>query len=167
MDGCELLHVTPGPSRSDSAKAHEFQILGIPSRVDTQYGQLMLRPAPGALPANGARSSSFSYKRMSESELKRAIPASRPIFLDIDLDFFAMLRSRPAPVDSDPGEDLGAAVAAIDRVADALDHAELSQRVAVVTIAYSPGFFPSAWWHVVVPRLREKLRRVLVPNNVR
>jgi hypothetical protein len=83
-----------------------------------------------------------------------------PVLLHIDMDYFNNRYDRDSdwegrPARHDPGE--GAILSEIDRLFGMLDKYGVTGRVEDVTVALSPGFFPSEFWPASVARVAEHL----------
>lgn len=157
VNGCDWVHVTPHGSVSFT---RQFFIRAIP--VGGGYSQLAVSPVEDEWTHVDDIATHFSYLRTTElASIDLPGPRSRPIFLDVDLDAFAMLPSRTGGMEVQAVSDLAQALDAVDLVGAAFLATGLAGRVAAVTIAYSPSFFPAAWMPAVVPRLRNWLRQVI------
>jgi len=159
VGGCRLVHIIPGWSWLAPECECEYEIRATALTDNLSYGLLHLSPAAAACDTlvsrfHYTRTADLDYLRLSGSKIP-------PVFLDIDLDYFGLYSAR-IPPPARHHADLADAFAAVDRVIAALEHAGLSRRLAVITIAYSPGFFPSGWWQSLVPYLRARLHGLLV-----
>ena len=86
-----------------------------------------------------------------------------PVLLHVDMDYFNnrydgdgdwidRMRRLDPPLD--------AVLAQIDKVAAAMEHGGLIDRIEDAAVAFSPGFFPAELWQPAERRLRERLRRL-------
>ncbi|SNR67603.1 cyclophane-containing peptide 2OG-Fe(II) oxygenase YhhC [Blastococcus mobilis] len=85
-----------------------------------------------------------------------------PVLLDIDMDFFCNRFGVGDAANHGAATTLPDVCSVIDQLGEVLTaNRALSERIAVVTLALSPGFFPSEFWEVALPRLEDMLTRVL------
>jgi len=83
-----------------------------------------------------------------------------PVLLHVDLDYCNNRYNNNVNWKADSWEhdpDLGAALASIDRLFEALSSHGLMDRIVNVSAALSPGFFPAEYWSAAVDRLRLRL----------
>lgn len=83
-----------------------------------------------------------------------------PVLLHIDMDYFNNRYDRDSdwpkrPRKHDPSRE--EMLSQIDRLFDALVEYEVAQRIENVTVALSPGFFPSEYWQVCMERVEKRL----------
>jgi hypothetical protein len=157
---CELFHVTRHPSTHAAAGVQHYQLAALPTIFGSAYLSLA-RPAPAPPPSDAIAVAPFTFCEMADlAQLTQLAQRDRPIFLDIDMDYFALLPSRNAAATMPTQEELLALIAEFGRW---LGRSGLQQRIAVITVAYSPGFFPSAWLPVALPALRTLLEAELQP----
>lgn len=107
-------------------------------------------------PADNYRFAGYKYCRF-ESISTVTIEPKAPLLLDIDLDYFSLVSSRAGVAPT--AATLDTTLEAIDRFGQELAAAGL-KKPDTVTIAYSPGFFPSSWWPEAIKKLRKELLNV-------
>jgi len=91
------------------------------------------------------------------------LPAGLPVLLHLDLDFLNNRYDgdsdwRLSPARLDPSAER--VLARVDEVFDALEGAVPAERLELVHIAFSPGFFPAELWAPTYALLRERLARL-------
>ena len=158
IPGCELFHVLPSSSPHATAAVQHYQLAALPTIFGSDYMSLA-RPSPAPPPVDAVAVAPFTFCEVAElDQLAPLARSDRPIFLDIDMDYFAILPSRNAAAATSTQKEPLALIAEFGRW---LGRSGLQQRIAVVTVAYSPGFFPSAWLPTAVPALRAVLEAEL------
>ncbi|MEU1972837.1 cyclophane-containing peptide 2OG-Fe(II) oxygenase YhhC [Microbacterium sp. NPDC019599] len=86
-----------------------------------------------------------------------------PVLLDIDMDFFSNRVGADDP-DAQVDEGLQGVLSRIEQVGGCLaSNQALQENVAVVTVALSPGFFPSEYWSAALPAVENAIARALHP----
>ncbi len=160
LPGCELFHVTRHPSTHTIAGIQRYQLAALPAIFGSAYLSLA-RPSPAPPPTDAVAVAPFTFCEVADlDQLAQLAQRDRPIFLDIDMDYFALLPSRNTATAMPTQEEVLALIAEFGRW---LGRSGLRQHIAVVTVAYSPGFFPSAWLPMAVPALRNLLEMELQP----
>ena len=155
---CELFHLLPSSSPHATATVQHYQLAALPTIFGSDYLSLA-RPLPTPPPRDAVAVAPFTFHEVADlDQLAQLAHRDRPIFLDIDMDYFALLPSRNGGVAMPTQEESLELIAEFGRW---LGQSGLQQRIAVVTIAYSPGFFPSAWLTMAVPALRAVLEAAL------
>jgi hypothetical protein len=88
---------------------------------------------------------------------------NRGVWLDVDLDAFCNRFDGDSDRSSDPPDDLErqSLVLKIDKFLADLRGASWLRGVEVVSMAASPGFFPSEYWELTIPKLRNGITRLL------
>jgi hypothetical protein len=88
------------------------------------------------------------------------LPGDGPVLLDIDMDFFCNFFDDSS---SQPGNVPGTreVVEQIHRLEEFLSEALAGRQVELVTIALSPGFYPSILWEETFPLVQEISRSFL------
>jgi hypothetical protein len=151
----DIVHV----AQDHRTDPEEFELLVERVPETTFTGRRLLRPSVRlALPSRSPR---IRYTRTSDMGLALDRAAGRDLILDIDLDYFCNAFDNKCP-DADalpvqrPG-DGETARGETARLVDDLWRLLKASLVApsLVTVAVSPGFFPSDDWSTAVPRLRE------------
>lgn len=146
----DIVHV----ARDHRAIPEEFELLLEEVQETTCTGRRLQRPSVRVVPPSHRER--FRYTRTSDASVALQRAVGRDLLLDIDLDYFCnAFDNRRADVDAEDSGQLRLAEAnrAIDDVHRALNASRLVP--SLVTVAFSPGFFPSDGWSAVVPRLRD------------
>jgi hypothetical protein len=141
----DIVHV----AQDHRAVPEELEILLETVPETTFTGCRIHRPSVRlALPSHDPK---FRYTRTSDVSLALAQAAGRDMVLDIDLDYFCNAFDNKRP---DPG---AVCTGETTRLMDDLWRVLKASKVvpSLVTLALSPGFFPSDDWPTAVPRLRE------------
>ncbi|HEX8451597.1 MAG TPA: UPF0489 family protein [Longimicrobium sp.] len=147
---CDLVHV--GPSHPAPRGAH-VSYLGprdLPCRTLTG-----MRKRP-AMVAHARARQVYLWTDVAE-DLVRLEPRGG-VLLDVDMDYFCNRFEAPSQ-DRSRHE----VAAEIDRVAVCLRAASWRHRVIAITVALSPGFFPSEYWVDALACLEAALRSIYEP----
>ncbi len=167
----ELVHVFPQhgpePKRREAWIELVEEPWPVPLRRRGRPGVAIRSPARGA---GGERPGGRggSYTLTDDLSILGELEPSGPVLLDIDMDYFCnRLDNRELPSNG-PGDASGSAHSLedvcrlIDRLGDLLlGNDDLCGRIAVVTLAVSPGFFPSEYWKESLSRLEPTLHAAL------
>jgi hypothetical protein len=154
--GCRAVHVGAKLGEKEFPLSPEKEVFELGGKEFTRTGFLLTHLVE---PATGA----FRQTRSLPSELP--MQDNDGVWLDIDLDYFCNRydgdsdRRSKVAVPNEQNE-------VMRRVESFL--AELSvvnwlPRIEAVSIAVSPGFFPSDHWAGVIPAVRDGIRRILGP----
>lgn len=101
----------------------------------------------------------------NSTERIKNLPGTGPVLLDIDMDFFCnclddSLQAAPAPV-----PDRSKILQQIGLLEEYLTMSLAQRQVDVVTLALSPGFYPSILWDETVPRVKAMAQSLLQRGN--
>jgi hypothetical protein len=153
-----ILHTLPELDIVHVAQDHEtapeeFELVA-EQTIETMFtGRRLCRPGVRLGPASPQ--ARFRYTRTSDAARALDMAAGRDHILDIDLDYFCNAFDNRKPLAHAMAQD--AWRDETERLIDNFQRA-LTASTAVpslVTLALSPGFFPSDYWSATVPRLRE------------
>jgi hypothetical protein len=138
---------------------------GASSAVALTRKPLVSRAARGERPALGATDShtpAGTYTTSQDLGLIERLEATGPVLLDVDMDYFCNRLDTEHGPPASRGPGLSEICAEIDELCAALrSNSPLARRVEVVSIALSPGFFPSEYWPDALPRLERGLEDAL------
>ena len=101
------------------------------------------------------------YQQISNlDDIARLEPAGS-VLLDIDMDYFCNpFEQKDEKAGKCASQHCWEQVeVSIDRVTTLLERAAWRPRVRVVTVALSPGFFPSQYWAAALAKIEPSLRR--------
>jgi hypothetical protein len=154
LGGCDFIHVVPGGSRPDLVPPRPLPLCWDPAPVGTSSRQVHCVLPTCETPCIPAP---FTYARVADLDTVADLDDGRPILLDIDLDYLALLPSREPPDQPSRRSGLVEALGRLEQLDRFLERGGRRGRIAATTVAYSPGFFPSSLWPEVIPRLQRIL----------
>jgi len=152
LDRLEIVHVAPSrtaaPSPESTPLAYEPQPVSTPWGLGTQPRLVRAR----------SREPDIAYTVVPSLSGLTALRPGAPVLLDVDMDYFC---SRDQ-MNGDGSGELGVSLAAVEREIDEFGRIlaaspSIARRVAVITVALSPGFYPAAYWRATVGRLCDAL----------
>jgi hypothetical protein len=149
--GLEIVHV----AQAHSSTAEDLELRLEHIQETTFTGRRLDRPAARIVPPT--ENTTFRYTRTSDPSIAFQRARHKEVLLDIDLDYFCnVLDNKRADADltSLPSCSRGTAEL-IDGLHNQLKRGDVVP--SLVTVALSPGFFPSDGWPTVIPRLKEIL----------
>jgi hypothetical protein len=152
---CHLVHVEPVEPKPVAPRLAYLR----PRRVAHQslFG-VHERPA-AAIENQGEQ----CYLRLSNLDDVARLELYGSVLLDIDMDYFC---NPFEPEEKNGKKNISRHCweeieLAIDRVTTVLQRSAWREQVRIVTVALSPGFFPSQYWPAAVARLESGLRQIL------
>lgn len=148
---CHFVSVEPDPIPRGPRLAY------LSPRWVPHHSLVGLHDRPAAI---ADREGSQSYLRIGNLDDLARLKPTGSVLLDIDMDYFCnpfeeSEHSRERPL----GHSWTDIESVIDGVLDVLQDAPWRSLVRVITVALSPGFFPSEYWSRALPRMEAGLRQ--------
>lgn len=158
LRACDILHF-----RFDSP-AHRYynlQALRLAEEPFASGSSVLHRPVAVMEDRESLSDAAPAYIRTNDLGLLAALPVEgRRVLLDIDMDFFCNKQEGLGEGGYNGAASIDDVCSTIDLLAATLGRSGIAPFIEVITLALSPGFFPSAYWAVALPRLEVALRNL-------
>jgi hypothetical protein len=154
LEGFNLLHIHRHAASDDGRSATRFHLSGIVlddrSRPMFRIANDKVGTAPGL------------YVTTDDLSVLGALRWEGPVLFDVDMDYFCDRFDNKLRSAADDASTLDQVCARIDEVGEWLRRVpELMSHIEVVTLALSPGFFPSDYWSESIARLERAITQAL------
>jgi hypothetical protein len=159
---CDLVHIYPQSNTSTSQSSMTIELIAEQVQF---FKNLKPRPSVTFQDSLQALQHNVRYLLTDDLSILRRLNPQGAVLLDLDLDFFCNRFDNQEDHTDKTELSLEQVCQLIDHFGSYLQESSLLKHVEVVTLAISPGFFPSAYWATTIPRLETMLQKLFNGDN--
>lgn len=152
---CDMMHLR-------SAGVHDPRVervgIKITSRAREYLGRSVQQPEATRVAASAHSGALISLLSTDVPEALLDVRANGAVLLDIDLDYFCNRLDRGDAANAGASEK--DVIRQVSALMNLVGQCEFAERIEVVTVAMSPGFFPSEYWKTSLATLEGSLLKM-------